>query len=122
MTPSDLYKSALQDLGVLAAGEEPDPEDALKVAEKYTSLYAMLEGKRLVGWTAMADVPSYAEIPVTAMLAFLCAPAFNVDPQKRLELGILGSIDADPPSLAERQLRKSFTSSYHYTPARPSYF
>ncbi len=122
MTLTDLYTATLQELGVLAAGEVAEADDTDKVAEKYRALYAMLEHKNLVQWGETDDVPTYAEVPLTYMLAFLCAPAFGVSGQKRQELGVLGAIDAGQPSLAERMLIKQGTKRFHYTPVRTESF
>ncbi len=122
MTLTELYTAVLQEMGVLAAGEVAEADDADKVAQKYLALYAMLEAKNLVSWGDSDEIPSYAEVPLTMMLAFLCASAFGISPQRRMELGVLGSLDAERPSLAERMLRKQGARKYYYSPARTTYF
>jgi len=122
MTLTELYTAALQEIGKVASGEVAEADDRDVVEQKYLSLYAMLEAKNLVDWGVSEEVPTYAEQPITYMLAFLCCQAFGVSGQKRQEMGVLGALDAPQPSIAERQLRKLAAKKYYYQPARTEYF
>jgi hypothetical protein len=122
MTLPELYTAALQETGRLGSGEVAEPDDADVVARKYAALYEMLSEKELVAWTNTDDVPSYADLPLTYMLAFFIASAFGVSGQKYMDLGRLGSLDGNPPSLAERMLRKQFSRDYFPRAARPEFF
>jgi hypothetical protein len=122
MTLTDLYTAALQEIGVLASGEVAEADDRDKVREKYIGLYALLESKDWVEWGEEDEIPSWAEIPVTYMLAFLCAPAFGISGQKRIELGALGALDSPQPSIAERMMRKQMSKRYYSQTSRTEYF
>lgn len=118
MTLTDLKRKTLERLEVVAAGESADPDDTALVADKYTSLYDMLLTMRLVAWTSTAAVPDYAVIPLTSMLAYACATEFGED-QNRFADGIVG---ANPPGLAEQQLRKQLAKNYVSSVATSEYF
>lgn len=117
MTPQELREAVLKEMGVVAAGESANPEDAAVVADKYTLLHGMLEQKNLVTWTLTDDIPSSCAQPVVWMLAYLCAGAFGAqqEPEK-------GALDLPSMSLAERQLRAQLAPFYVYSPAQSEYF
>lgn len=121
MTLSELYTKALQRLQLLAAGEPPAAEDRQLVEDKYTALYDMLLTDGLVAWTASADIPDYAIIPLTSMLAYACAREFEVDAQMMGDLTLEGALGLPQPSLAERQLRKQLAKRYVSNPAQSEY-
>jgi hypothetical protein len=118
MTLTDLYRKALERLEVVSAGESADPDDTTLIADKYAALYAMLLTMRLVAWAADDEVPDYAVMPLTSMLAFAAATEFGED-QNRFADGVLG---ASPPSLAEQQLRRQLAKNYVSNPATSEYF
>lgn len=112
MTLTDLKSAVLQELRIVAVGEPAPPEYVVIVGDKYATLYDMLLTKGLVAWTATADLPDYADQPVTMMLAYLCAGPLGVSAQRRDELAPLGALDLPQPSLAERQLRRQLAKNY----------
>lgn len=118
MTRTDLYAKVLERLEVTAADESADASDTALIEDKYTALYDMLLTKRLVAWAATADIPDYAVMPLTSMLAFAAATEFGED-QARFADGILG---ANPPGLAEQQLRGQLARNYVSAPAQSEYF
>lgn len=126
MTLTDLKSAVLRELRVLASGEPADADDVVLVGDKYAALYDMLLTKGLVAWTASADLPDYADIPVTWMLAYYCAPSFGVNQQRMMELRTLGALDLSPalggPSEAERMLRIQLAKGYVSYPAQSDYF
>lgn len=120
MTLIDLYRKALEKLQVVAAGEAVDPDDNALVAAKYAALYEMLITKKLVAWAANDDVPDFAVVPLTAMLAFLAANEFGIDAQR---FALEGALDVPGTvSIAERQLRAQLVRDYVSVPATSEYF
>jgi len=118
MTLTDLYQQVLERLEVAAAGEDAAPEDTKVVRDKYPLLYDMLLTLGLVSWGADKDVPEFAVLPLTSMLAFSCARDFGKDQATYLD----GALNANPPQLAERQLRQQLSRSYISHPATSEYY
>lgn len=126
MTLTDLKVAVLRELRIIAAGEDAPAEYVEIVGARYAALYDMLLTKGLVSWTSTAEVPEYAEMPLIAMLAYLCAGPFGINPVRKAELKLAGALDLSPaeggPSLAERQLRRQLAKNYVSYPAQSEYF
>lgn len=126
MTPTELRSRALQELGVLATGEDANAADGAIVDQKYAALYEMLVTEGLVTWSVDDEIPEFAEQPMIWMTAHLCAGSFGVSPQKKSELEQLGALNLLPakggPSLAERQLRRQLAKGFVYQPVQTEYF
>lgn len=118
-TLTDLYRKTLEELQVVAAGESADGDDTRIVSEKYAALYQQLAGMDLVGWGPTDDVPDYAALPLTQILAYVCALPFGKNAAGYVQLAALG---LTPPSLAEKQLRAQLTRAYVSWPATSEYF
>lgn len=116
MTLTELKSAVLRELRIVAAGEDAPAEYVAVVADKYAALYDMLLTVGLVAWTSTADIPDYAEQPITMMLAFLCCRPFGINQARTLELELAGALNLSPgrggPSLSERQLRQQLAKSY----------
>jgi len=116
----------LREVQVLPIGEAAPPEYVQLVAAKYTSLYDMMLTDSLVSWTSDEDIPTYAEQPVTMMLAYLSASALGLPESKVAELRQAGALHLPPaeggPSHAERQLRRQLARAYVPYPAQSDYF
>lgn len=125
MTLTELNTAVLQELGVLASGESPVAGDAVIVQDKYANLYEMLLTEGLVNWTATEDIPTFAEGPVIAMVAHLCATPFGVPQARRVELEQAGALSLPRqkggPSTAEKQLRRQIGRNFVYAPMKTSY-
>lgn len=115
----DLYRKTLEELQVVAAGESADADDTRIVADKYAGIYQHLVGMGLVAWGLTDDVPDFAVMPLTQMLAYACALPFGKNPLAYQKLAALGM---DPPSLAEKQLRGQLAREYVSYPAASEYF
>jgi hypothetical protein len=122
VTPTELKLAALRELRIVALGEDAPPEYVEVATSKYAALYDMLLTEGLVAWASSADIPEYAEQPLTMMLAYLCAGPLGVGPERRAELAQLGGVGLPAPSLAERQLRRQLAKSYVSYPAQSEYF
>lgn len=126
MTPQELRRAALLELQVLPAGHSAEPDDDAEVARRYTALYDMLLTEGLVAWAVDADVPEFAEQPITQMLAYLCAPAFGIAPARMAALRQTGALNLPPteggPSLAERQLRRQLAKKPVAYPQASEYY
>lgn len=116
MTVTELKERVLIRLAVLAAGESAVADDAELVGTRYTALHDMLITEGLASWTPVDDIPDWAELPVIAMTAAVCAHEFGVIGQRFVELQVQGALNLPPqqggPSLAERQLRKQTANAY----------
>lgn len=122
MQLADLRRAALQECGVLATGESAEPEDDQLVTEKYRALHDVLMTEGLVAWAVDEEVPEYADIPLTMMLAAIIAPAFGVSGQRLADLRIAGSVGLPQQSIAERMLRRQLAKSYVSAPVKTVYF
>lgn len=126
MTPAELKTAVLKELRIVAAGEDAQPEDVAVVTEKYTGLYNMLLAEGLVAWELAADVPTYAEQPLIAMLAYLCGTSFGVNPARMQQLELMGALNLPlqrgGPSVAEKQLRRQLAVKPVPYPAQSDYF
>lgn len=126
MTLTELKTAVLQELNVLATGESPVDGDATIVADKYAGLYEMLLTEGLISWASTEDVPTFAEMPITWMVAYLSVGEFGVPAQKRQELQLKGALNLSPklggPSLAEQQLRRQLAANFVYAPQATEYF
>lgn len=122
MTPTELRTAALQELGVVGVGKLASPEDDEIVQARYTALYDMLLAEKLVSWSISANIPDYAAIPVTWMLAFMCIGSFGVPPDKVMEITQKGALNAPGGCLAEKMLRRQLAKDYVSYPAQPDYF
>lgn len=122
MTLNELYVKALQRLQVLSVGMGPSAEDRQVLVDKYEALYEMLVTKGLVAWGIADELPDYAVIPVTSMLAYVAAREFECPPQMMGDLTLEGALDIQPPSIAERQLRMQLAKRYVSYPASSDYF
>lgn len=122
MTLLDLEEKVLQHLMVLSTNTNMEADDAAIVGDKYASLYQMLLTKNLVNWTEDDDIPDEVGVPVTMMLAYLCAPSFGVIGADYDRLRAEGALDLKPASIAEKQLRVQLVPTYISSPAQPDYF
>ena len=77
ITKATLRNRVLSNIGVLAAGETANAEDALLVEEKIDSVHAILLGKKLLQWDTNA-IPDYAILPMIAMVSSWTRPAFEM--------------------------------------------
>lgn len=122
MTLAELRAAAAQEAGIATSGEPLDAADDQLVTQKYSALYDMLLTNGLVAWAATDDVPTYADVPLTMMLAAFIAPSFGVSGQRLAELRIAGTIGMSPQSLAESMLRRQLMKNYVSYPATSDYF
>ncbi|MBT11839.1 MAG: hypothetical protein CMI02_07380 [Oceanospirillaceae bacterium] len=79
---NDLALAVLEDLGVVAAGENPTNADAQLVIRRYNALHEMLVEKELAYWESAASaasdtIPQSVKGPLTVVLANQCAKAFG---------------------------------------------
>lgn len=109
-------------LRVRAAGEPVDPDVSSLVLGRYDQLYAMLQGENLVSWPLTGDIPDYASLPVTWMLAYLCSGEFSIDPGMRAELALDGELNRKPPSRGEMMLRRQLAAKHVSYPHAADYY
>lgn len=115
MTLAELRAAAFQEAGIVASGESVDPADDQLAAAKYAGLYDMLLSEGLVAWAATDDVPDYASIPLTMMLAAVIAPAFGKSGQRLADLrqGYVAG---------ERMLRRQLAKQLVSHPVKTQYY
>jgi hypothetical protein len=77
---TDLITEALANLGVLAAGQSPDPEDWNYVAEKLDSIVRMLVGLEICYVADQNNIPGAWFSSLADIVAGECATKFGSDP------------------------------------------
>lgn len=126
MTVNELKERVLIRLAVLAAGESAVADDTELVGTRYAAVHDMLITEGLVNWTPTDDIPDWAELPMIAMVAAVCAHEFGVIGQRFSELQQQGAFNLHPsqggPSLAERQLRRQTAKTYVPHPASAEFY
>lgn len=126
MTVTELKRRVLEKLQVIAAGEEPNINDATTVGGKYVSLHDMLVTEGLVDWSNTESVPDWAEHPITLMVAAMSASDFGVPSPRWDLLQREGAFNLHPsqggPSIAERQLRNQVARQFIYYPQPTEYY
>ncbi len=119
MTLQELKYRVLLKLGVVAAGDSPNPDDGATVLLRYTALHALLRLNELVDWDVSEDIPDEFETPIVLMTAAECARDFgDTDPGLQIE----AKFGLPVPSPAERQLRQLNARTYVSKPAESEYF
>jgi len=119
MTLQELKYRVLLKLGVVAAGDSPNPDDSATVLMRYRALHNVLTVRDLTNWNISDDIPEEVEEPITMMTAAACARDFgDVDPGIVLE----GKFGLPQPSAAERQLRQIMAATYIRTPVNVEFF
>jgi hypothetical protein len=122
MTLAELRRAALQEAGIVAAGEQASADDDQLCAQKYLALHDVLISEGLVAWPADGDLPDYADHPLTMMLAAYIAPAFGVSGDRLASLRAGGAFGLPQPSIAERMLRRQLAKNYVSAPVKTDYF
>lgn len=92
-TRDDLARKALANLGVLAAGQPPDPEDFSYVDNDLDSIMRTLAALDIVYVPDLDNIPSIWFEPLADIVADQCATKFGLPPDdfdklKRAGLGI----------------------------------
>jgi hypothetical protein len=77
---TDLITEALANLGVLAAGQSPDPEDWNYVAEKIDSIIRMLVGLEICYVADQNNIPGVYFSFLADIVAGECSLKFGSDP------------------------------------------
>lgn len=122
MTLAEMVDRVLQKLGVQATGETSAPEDVQLVRSKYAGLYDELQTLSLVDWSDDDDIPPFAEESIIQMVAARCVTEFEIEEPKRSAVLAEGLLYSNPPSFAEKTLRKQMASVFIPEPASPDYF
>jgi hypothetical protein len=115
-TRTDLINQALDDLGLIAAGQDPAPEDNTAMAAFIDPLLAELSARDLPQVDDPNQIPLEWFLPLAILLADQAASKFG--------LGGVPSTQAnpDPVASAEKRLREVSYSRPTYEPQRTSYF
>lgn len=122
MTLTQLKTRVLQRLGVLAAGEPSNADDAAIVETRYREIHDTLLVMDLASWAVEEDIPDNLATAMRMIVAYHCAGEFGITGQLKGELAVEGALNAPQPSLGERMLRKQQAQSYANEPAQPDYF
>ena len=123
MTVTELKRRVLEKLQVIAAGEEPNYDDATVVGNRYLSLHDMLITEGLINWTNDESIPAWAEEPIASMVAAFTASDFGIPQQRWALLQQEGALNLPGgPSMAEKQLRTQTARAFIYSPQATEYF
>lgn len=76
-TRFDLCVRALQEITVLAAGEDPTAEDLELAEHKFDAVHASLGARGLLTWT-LDSIPDWAEEPLVQMTASILGKPFGM--------------------------------------------
>ena len=85
-TQDDLIKEVLKKLGVLSAGQAPDPEDYQYVLEDLDGIVRTLAALEIAYIPDTSNVPSLWFAPLADIVAGECATKFGVTPDDFLKL------------------------------------
>jgi hypothetical protein len=115
-TRTDLIRQALQELGLLASGQTPPPEDSEAVDEHVDGVLAMLSRRDIVTVDDVDDIPEEWFLPLATILGDASASSFGM-------AGLPASAsNRDPVGDAERMLREIEYGRPTYEAARSEYF
>jgi hypothetical protein len=122
MTITELKRKVLEKLQVIAAGEGVQASDGALVLSKYESLHEVLLQDELIEWAASEDIPGSHEAIMVNMVAAECIDEFYCPDSLKISIVQQGKFDINPPSIAERRLRKLAAPGYSGEPAQPDYY
>jgi len=117
-TRRDLVTHALGDLGILAAGQDPEAEDFDTVDEHVEPTIAMLTARDLPGIPDIDDIdeiPLEVFLPLAILLADQAASHFGL-------VGVPAPPGVDPVLEAETRLREVGYTRPTYEPLRTEWF
>lgn len=112
MTPSDLKSAALKEIGKVAFDETAPAEEFSLAGEKYVQLHSILLDENLATWAVDEDIPDNCSVPVTWMLCNLLTGPMQCENDVVSKYLALGSINGNPISQGERQLRRILAADY----------
>ena len=79
MTIQEIAKEVLFEVGELATGQTPTAADLKVCTDAYSRVWAMLQVPELLaGWAVDADIPTIAEQPIIALVAFDVRNKFGI--------------------------------------------
>jgi hypothetical protein len=88
-TSTDLVTEALSNLGVLSAGNSPDPEDFNWIDEKLDAIFRKLAGLEICYVSDPANIPGEWFDDLAAIVAGQCASKFGlVDPELTAKINV----------------------------------
>ena len=122
MTLADFYTRVLRELGVVPPNGAAEADDRQRVVDIYPNIHAMLRVRGLVRWGVAEAIPDEYAIPVIKITAFALTSDFSVPDMKYALLKQEGELDALPPSMSERQLRKLNDEEYVDWPIANDFF
>lgn len=122
MTLSGFYTAVLRELGVVPPNGTAEPEDRQRVVDTYALVHAMLLQRGLAKWGVTESIPNEYATQTVKMTAYQLTSDFAVPDTKYVLLKQEGEIDANPPSWAERSLRKMQDLEYVSATLANNYF
>jgi hypothetical protein len=122
MTPTELRRKVLEKLQVIAAGESAHASDGQVVQDKYEALHAILLDSELIDWSISEEIPDEYKHLIVNMVAAECIDEFYCPDNLKAAIVAEGKFDTNPPSIAERRLRKLSAPGFSGEPAQPDYF
>jgi hypothetical protein len=121
-TQTDLVLETLANLGVLAAGQNPDVEDVQYVTEKLDAIFRMLAGLDICYIPDPNNIPGAFFSPLADIVAGDCATKFGSSPDDFAKLTQKG-LGVPPGSGAAAMALKQITRGRPtFEPLRVQYF
>lgn len=102
-TAAEIRDRAANDLGLLRLGQSLQAQDATRIADGYTEIYAQLKKDGLATWASTAEVPDELVPHVVALVCMNCMNTYGVSQERALRI-----LSASGPSgmTAKREIRK----------------
>lgn len=121
-TQTDLVLEALANLGVLAAGQNPDVEDVQYVTEKLDAIFRMLAGLDICYIPDPNNIPGAFFSPLADIVAGDCATKFGSNPDDFAKLTQKGLGVPPGSGAAAMVLKQIMRGRPTFEPLRVCYF
>ncbi len=108
-TTAEVRNQALQLLGVLRLGQDPQDQDKTNVETAYGEVYAYLKKEGLATWADGADVPTDLVPYVVALTALSRASLYGISNDRLQRIVMITGPTGDT---AYREIRKITTPDY----------
>ncbi len=113
-TFDDLVQKTLDKLGVVAAGQQPSPEETAKIADNLPTIFAELAAREIVYVTDENSIPAAWFMPIASIAAY----------ELREEFGIVGDEAAElekAATVGEMRLKAILRGRPTYEPLKTLY-
>lgn len=122
MTAEELKRQALREIRAVAFDDVAPAEEFGAATRQYALLHAQLLEMGLATWALTEAIPDKCAQAVTWLLCHPLSLTLSSDPEVIEKFQLVGSLGAERPSLAERNLRRVIAADYVAQPATSEYF